>query len=363
MIKPSDGKIGTREFLSLLVLMILIKTADTSPLFVVESGQNAAWMMPFIFLLLISVPFYLVYDLLRNNEDRHFIELIYSLLGKPIGAIVILMFFLVSIASLIIQTRSTVNIVSTLFYPMTPRVMMFFILIFASYFVANRGLEAIGRTAWLSFPLLIALVILGLILTMPLLNISRLFPFAGPGFQTLLSEGLMFSSLFSDVMLLAFIFPFVRSKKDFRFASIFGVVFSTILFSVILAVFLMVFDYPMIKHLSYPFQELTKMAELQVIVANYDSIFLAIWMIGSVIRFSIYLYITTLIFGYMLRLEEFEPLLLPFAGLIFFIGLLPENPMTLIVLYQSIVLKISSVFFIVIPIILWFVSKWRRREV
>lgn len=360
MIKPSDGKIGTREFLSLLVLIILIKTADTSPLFVVESGQNAAWIMPVIFFIMISGPFYLLYDLLRKNEDRHFIELIYTLLGKPIGAIVIFLFFLVSIGSLIVQTRSTVNIVSTLFYPLSPRIMIFFILIFASYFVANRGLEAIGRTAWLSFPLLIALLLLGLILTVPLLNLGRLFPVAGPGTKTLLVESFKFSSLFSDVLLLAFIFPFVRSKKDFKLASIIGLSISTILFTMVIAVFLMVFDYPMIKHLSYPFQELTKMVELQIIVANYDSIFLAIWMIGSVIRFSIYLYITSLIFGYMLCLEEFEPLLLPFAGVVFMIGLLPENPITLVVLYQSMLLKVNSTFFIITPVILWFVSKRRR---
>lgn len=360
MIKPTDGKIGSREFFAIVLISILIKTTGSTPMYLFNSGQNAAWLMPFLFLLVIIVPLVLLYKVLKENKDKHLVELIYSLLGKWLGFIVLLLIFLFSFSSLVLSSRSTIDIVGTLFYPITPKVIIYLILMFASYFVANRGLEAIGRTAWLSYPALNIFLIIALLLAIPILQVNFIFPIQGPGLPQLITSSVKHSATFAELFLLGFIYPFVRSDKDFRIGSFYGIAFTTLQFAIILAVFIMVFDYPSIVNLAYPFQQLTKIVEMNVVLANYDSVFLAAWTVASVIRFAILLYITTLIFAYMLRLEEFEPLLLPISGLVVMLGIIPENPIVAMDYFSRIVIENGWIVINGFPILLWVCWKWRE---
>ncbi|MFK4996772.1 hypothetical protein ACI2OX_02240 [Bacillus sp. N9] len=66
MIKVADGKIGTRELTSIILLSLGMKLSDTTPNQLYTGGENAAWAMPFIFLITIGVPFLLLLRLLKN---------------------------------------------------------------------------------------------------------------------------------------------------------------------------------------------------------------------------------------------------------------------------------------------------------
>ncbi len=361
MIKPTDGKIGSREFFGLVLILILIKTTGSTPMYLFKLGQNATWMMPFFFLLVIIFPFFLLYKVLNGNKDKHLIEIIYSLLGKWAGFLLISFIFLYSFSSLVLASRSTVDIVGTLFYPITPKIMIYLFLMLASFFVAKRGLEAIGRTTWLFYPALNLFLLFALVLAFPILHVDFLFPILGPGLPSLITSSIKHSATYGELFLLAFLYPFIRSNKDFRNSSFLGILFVTVQFSVILAVFVMAFDYPSIKNIAYPFQQLTRIIEVNAVLANYDSIFLAVWVVASVIRFAILLYITTLIFAYMIRLEEFEPLLLPFSGLIVMLGIIPENPIVVMNFFNTVVIESGWMIINSFPVLLWATWKWKER--
>ncbi len=362
MIKPTDGKIGSREFFGLVLILILIKTTGSTPMYLFKVGENATWMMPIFFLFVIILPFFLLYKILQAHLEKHLVEIIYSLLGKWVGFLLILLIFLYSFSSLVLSSRSTVDIVGTLFYPITPKIMIYLLLIFTSYIIANRGLEAVGRTTWLFYPALNLFLLIAILLAFPILHVDFIFPVLGPGLPTLITNSIKHSATYGELFLLAFLYPFIRSNKDFKIGSFIGILFVTIQFSLILAVFVMAFDYPSIESIAYPFQQLTRIIELNAVLANYDSIFLAVWIVASVIRFAALLYITTLIFAYMIRLEEFEPLLLPFSGLIVMLGIIPENPIVVMNYFNKIVIESGWMIINSFPILLWVVWKWKERS-
>ena len=93
MIKMADGKIGTREFVSIILLAIGMKVTDWTPNILYIGGETAAWMMPFIFLLTIGVPFLILLSLMKKH-DLGLIELLFNLAGKYVGGIIA--FWLVS---------------------------------------------------------------------------------------------------------------------------------------------------------------------------------------------------------------------------------------------------------------------------
>ena len=104
-----------------------------------------------------------------------------------------------------------------------------------------------------------------------------------------------------------------------------GLGFSCVVIALFLAIYTMVFDYPEIINLAYPYQQLTRIASLGEMIAHVEAVFLGIWIITASIHFAIILYLTAYLFAGALQINKFEPLILPFAGLALLIGLLTEN--------------------------------------
>lgn len=114
MIKAANGKIGTREFVSIILLSLGMKVSDTTPNLLYIGGKNAAWMMPIVFLITIGVPFLLVLTLLKKHQAG-LIELIFKITGRYIGTALTFSLFLLLFLGVIISSRSYISIVNALF--------------------------------------------------------------------------------------------------------------------------------------------------------------------------------------------------------------------------------------------------------
>jgi len=206
-----------------------------------------------------------------------------------------------------------------MYYPLTPLTLQYLLFLMVCYFIAKRGFESIGRA---SSVMVWYLVVSGIILLFSVWKKSQwlnLFPLAGPGILPLLRDGATYSSTFGEIILLAVFLPFLRSYQDYRKATLIGFAFSAFWVVILCAFYTMVFDYPSVEYLNYPYHQLTRVASLGGLITHLDAIFLGFWVIASVLHFSIYLYMTAYIFARVLRLEKFEPLLLPLTGLILMI--------------------------------------------
>jgi len=125
-------------------------------------------------------------------------------------------------------------------------------------------------------------------------------------------------------------------------------------------IYVATFDYPSVNHVMFPFHQTLTLIHLGRFFINVEAFYFAFWVIASVIRYTIYLYLTAAIFAYTLRLKEFEPLILPFAALVVLLGMLPGNIMQTTLIYrQSILLKSTWLIFILLPFVLWLLSKIR----
>ena len=188
----------------------------------------------------------------------------------------------------------------------------------------------------------------------------RIFPIAGPGLKHVMKESITHSSLFGELILLAAFFSFTRSYQSFRLASVIGFALSCFKMSLFLGIYIMVFDYPSTLEMAYPHQQLTRMAAFGEYMTHTEGLFFIFWMIGSVIRFAIYLYLITFLFAGALRLDKFEPLIMPLTGIIFIAALFPENVFK-INTFREPFLMFSSYVLILLPFCLWLIDRWKGR--
>lgn len=125
----------------------------------------------------------------------------------------------------------------------------------------------------------------------------------------------------------------------------------------------MVFDYPVIKTISYPFLRITGIVKLSKGLFNLEGFFFFFWIVTTVMRFAILLYFTTALLGNALRIKEFEPLILPISWLTIIIGNIPKNVVDEVFVFLGFSIQWNSVVFIALPIILWILSLVRRNKV
>jgi len=355
----TKDKIGSREFFSIIVLSIGTKLSDVTPTLMVDDGKNASWMIPIIAGLIFFIPFLLILKLLKRYNNKNILEVIEQLTGKWVTLLLGSVLFFFVAATTITESRSYVDIISTMYYSDSPQLAIYFLFIGSSYLIAKHGLEAIGRVAWLSLPYIkISLLFLVLFL-IPDLQFGRIFPILGPGLGPLLEEGFTMSTLYGDLFLFTIIYPLLNSQKNFHLTSWIG--FGVVVFE--LALFMMIYtsfyEYSSLEKVSYPWHEITRYVHFGAI-EHTETFYLAFWLGAALIRFAIYLYGIAILLSYLFKINEFEPLLITIATLVIFIGILPENPLTYgLEFRENIIMKYSSYFYIIFPFLLWLTAKWK----
>ncbi|MDE5415423.1 GerAB/ArcD/ProY family transporter [Alkalihalobacterium chitinilyticum] len=362
MLQPADGKVGTRELFAIFLISIGIKLSDGTPMLLLEAGKNATWVLPIVAGGIILVPTLLILSLLKKYKNKNLVDIIFIVTGKYIGFIICLIILFAMIFANALNQRTTVNIISTMFFPTTPVVIIFLLLIGSSFAVARVGIEAVGRTAWVVLPYIKVVLFLLFLLIINEIHFEFLFPIAGPGLDVLIKESFSYHTIFFEFIMVALFFPWVRDHKSYKTATLLAVGFIVLEMTITMAYFVMLFDYPQVAHVAYPFQQLTKMLEVGTIVTSYEGFFLGFWIMAAVVRFSIYLLLSAFIVCSMFQLKDFKPILLPLACITLLVGLIPENQTETTFFMRDVFLLQSSWYFVtMLPILLWITYKVKER--
>lgn len=354
MIKLSDGKVGFKEILAITMIAISTQATDTTVDNFIFLGENAAWMIPIFSFVFLLIPFLVLVYLLHKHKVG-LMELLEQLLGKWFSIPIGLLLFVVIFVSFTTNSRSYIDIVNTMYYPRTAISMLSVIFLIGIMALALKGFEAIGRSVWFLFWLFQGIGLFLLFTLWSDTNWSFLMPIAGPGFGELLSHSFLNLSVFGEVILLAVFYTHVRTGKEFSRGVLLGWFMSAFWLATIIALSTAVFDYPAVQYMNYSYQQMTRVSSIGSFT-HLDGVFLGIWIIAAVYHFAIYLYISAFIFGAILKIDNFERLILPLTGLAYYLGLFPDN-----IIHQNMVKGkiniIGSVIYITLPFLLLLIDR------
>jgi spore germination protein KB len=357
MIKKYDGKIGTLEFLFLIIVCIASRITDISSILLIRSGLNAAWMLPIISSFIILIPFLCTLSLLKLYKNKGLLDIIYHLTGRFLGLILVSILFLIVLDNTIIVTRGCADILSTMFYIKTPVSFLLLLIIVSSVYIAGKGFSTIGSLCWLIYPLIQAITLIIIPLIWREMDFHYLFPLGGPGVLNLLKQGVMNTPIVNEVIILSIFFPVLRSFKDYKNASAIGLVISALQLSLFMIVYIAIYGYPTLITLNYPFHQITSIAHLGRFATNLEALFLGFWTFTSSIRFSVYYCSAATIASSMIKIKNIKLMLL-FIGIITFLaGYIGESFAEYLFAYQKLRTTIIWVYIICLPIMLWLIAQ------
>lgn len=192
------AKLGIREYVSIAILMVGAKASEDTPATLYNQVQNAAWMIPILSAGLFFIPLFLLLKTLSLYENKNLFSVIQKLLGRYIGFIVCLLIFVISSFAISFDSRTYTNIIRTFYFPTTPNIIIYALLMVVCAYGAKKGIQHIGSVSYLMIFYFVLSLYLALILSTQDSNIYSIFPIWGPGKLEVLKVGTQRLTLFAE---------------------------------------------------------------------------------------------------------------------------------------------------------------------
>ncbi|MEH7384026.1 GerAB/ArcD/ProY family transporter [Bacillus sp. JJ1521] len=323
--EQSRGKIGIREYVAIVILVIGVKLSDDTPIILVRSLSNAYWMAPLVIGLVSIIPIYLTIKVITAYKNKNLHDVILRLFGKYIGTFLSCILLLTFFLALTYDSAIYVDIIGTMYFSQTPYLMIYFVLMIVCAYCAKKGIEHIGTVSWLVLFYIKFSLFISLILALKESSLAFIFPIFGPGYVDVIKVSTTHISLFGEFFFMGLIAPYIVSAKAFKKGT--WIAFGIIVIELTLAflIYLFAFDYEGLKMLDYPYQELIRLIRFGFLT-NIETFFFPFWIIASFIRFTVYIYLISIFLGGICKIQTFEYLAPTIATIVVIFGMAPEAP-------------------------------------
>ncbi|WP_413305516.1 endospore germination permease [Bacillus sp. 1P10SD] len=357
MVKVEKDQIGGKEFLSIIVLLIGTKAGDMTTTLLYGKALNAAWMVVLGSFLVMLPALVILNHVLGKFQQKNLMEIIYLTFGKYVGFLIGFGLFSIVLFATAIDTRSYSDQLITMNFPKTPLFALYGIFLVISFYLAKKGWESIGSVAWMIIPYIIIVMILLGFLLFAQGEVKRIFPLFGPGKIELAKISFSYTSIYGEAVALAMVYPLVKSRGVYTKGILLSLSMTVMGMALFYCLYSLVFDYRSIDKITYPFNEATRFVSLGSSIKNIETLYLTFWLLGIFIKFSIYLYVLSKIFGSLFGIGEFEQTIFPLTILVLLIGMMPENQIENVFVLRDKMLIYSKYFFLTLPPLLWLTIK------
>ncbi|MCM3726454.1 spore germination protein [Neobacillus cucumis] len=350
-------KLGIREYVSIAILMMGAKGTEDTSTILYKAVQNASWMIPILAAGIFLIPLLLLLKTLSLYPDKDLFSVIRKLFGKYIGFLVCLLIFLICSFGISFDSRSYTNIIRTFYFPTTPKLVIYAMLMTICAYGAKKGIQHIGSVSYLVVFYAVITLNIALLLSKQSSTIRAIFPILGPGPLKLTKDSFLGLSLFVDFFLLTMIIPFFSSGKDFRKGTWIAFFYITFQISLMFLVYICLFD-TSLGTIGYPFHTLIRFISLGSYLPNVEILFFVIWLMLAFIRFTAFLYINGMMFGLIFKIKDFEYLIPSLAVIYLLIGSFAESTLEASK-FKMFTSSAAGSVFTAISVMLWLVAMLR----
>ncbi|AET61088.1 spore germination protein [Paenibacillus terrae HPL-003] len=227
-------------------------------------------------------------------------------LGKVAGLAVIL--YGIILTSVILREYG--DFISAVFLRKTPPLILISGMVLLVSYAVRGGVEVLGRLAQLYLPLTFLVFGLLVILSITEWDINNILPIMGKGIIPSVKGAIIPLSWFSGYMMLGIYSPFVSNQRKMKAY----VLLTWLCLMVTLSVSGLVSVFLFGKHVStlnYPFIEVVRYIKIGEFFQHVDALLLIVWLPGTFIQLTTYLYTAALGTSQLLGLKQYRHLVFP----------------------------------------------------
>jgi len=356
-----EGSFGPAEAIILLAISNTARIFLPYPRHLAEIGGSAAWMTPFGGLLIALAGIYVMSLVLKNDPGDTIIEITENTLGPVAGTALnlITVIFFLAVSALFIREFSEALIIAAL--PNTP-----ISVITASYLIvgllgAYLGIEAMARTARLTYLYVLGGIALLLIALIPQWNIHNLFPIFGEGPLQVFGMGSLSTAGITEIVLAAVLVQNMGGADKYREIGYRSMLIGFALLIALMATLNLTTNREVSEEITLTFYRLSRNIYLGRFFQRVEAIFVIIWSIVGALKIALTLYGASVSLARTLKLPDYRPLIWPLGLSIFIFSLLPFDMPSAIRLDEFFLRPFSYIPNYVIPLLIIAVYWLKRR--
>lgn len=327
-----EGKFGLAEAIILLAVSNIARIFLPYPRYLVELGGSAAWMTPIGGLLVALAGVYLMSLVLNKNPNHTIIEINEKVFGPFMGIVIniVIVFFFLTVSALFAREFSEALIIAAL--PETPISVIMTAYLAVGLLGAYLGIEALARTARLSYIyIFVGLTILIAALT-PKWNLNNFFPIFGDSPMNVFGLGTLSTAALTEIILGGVLVQAMGGAKKFSVIGYRSMLIAFTLLMVLLVAIVLTLGRDHAMEAALPFYRISRSIYLGRFFQRVEAVFVIIWSLVGGIKIALTLYAAAVSLARTLKLPDYRPLIWPLGLGIFIMGLLPLDMFTAVML-------------------------------
>ncbi|MGQ7889284.1 GerAB/ArcD/ProY family transporter [Paenibacillus sp. WC2504] len=319
------GKISAFQ-MAMIMYPVVVATGDLIiPAFTAKFAKRDVWLSPILGSLLGFLIVYIVYQLHNLFPKQTLVQYVERIFGRIPGKVIGItyLFFILHGNSTIIKQYG--GFITGVFLRTTPTIVVIGSMLLVCSFAVRGGLEVIARCAQLFVPLVMLTWILILVLLIPDMETKNMLPVLANGIMPSIQGAIPTSSWFAHFVFINFMLPFLTDlKKGVKWGMI-SVCACMLTLTLITISTLFIFG-DITSQLTYPVMMAIKYINVGTFIDHVESIMMAIWVIGTFIKISVFYYAFVLGISQWLNLSDYRPMVFPsgFLLVIFTIWVAPD---------------------------------------
>ncbi|REE87472.1 spore germination protein KB [Paenibacillus taihuensis] len=327
-------------------------------------ANKNAWISVIICGFICAYAVFAASKLSQLYPKQSFIEYSQVILGKWLGRLVVLIYFVQWYSVTGVIMRELTNRMN-LIMPRTPSWVIILGILAVVVYAVSQGIEVIGRCAEIIGPVIIFIVILTLLLS---LNNWRT-EFILPVFKDIppipiLEGALAPAAIIGQNVILIMLFKFTPNPDSARKAAVAGTATASLLVTITVVFVITTFGPFMPAKMWYPYFELVRVISVVDFIQNVDVVFVVAWLASVFIRISVIFFAASYGMGQFLKLKNWKHVLWVNVPIVFILALLPRNIMESDYFYPKYFTEMFTLPILIlgIPTLLWLLGVMRRNR-
>lgn len=346
----TEGKIGVREAIWLVTLAISAKMFFASPSMLVDLAGNTGWYMTLISAVTALAGFMFIYLLLKRFPGRDIMEIFDITLGRVLGFAFSGILAIYLLFKAVTRIAEFNEVIKVYVFPLSPNWLITGIYVICVFTLCILGLESIARFTKLLIYFMLAGFLAVLILSSQNYNPNYLYPILGYGLDKTLLHGVVRSSVYGEVILLAVFAQSLQGLKHIKKEGVIGILLSAVLISLSLLSYTLTFPYYTARDITAPMYEMATFIDYGRFLQRVEPIFLFVWITSTLISTAIVIYSFIWIYCRIFRMQDKKPICI--AGcILLYAAVLMHKDIETVLDYVQWLRNYGAIFVFILPLV------------
>ena len=315
--------ITKKQLTALTVNTIIVKMLLTLPRNLFAVCGQAAWIAGVYATALALAIFLVIQKLYTGNENV--IGIAQRIGGKGLKIATGLVVFAVLAINIISVIRIFPEIVRLVLLQKTYFEIIGTVFIISVIFGASCGLESIARVHEMFLPVAAVVFAAFIIMLIPEMDFNNLYPVFGKGLGVIFWDGLGVMSIFTDLLLLNILIPYMKNADAYRKSGSKAIIIGGVCSCLILFLYALSYAYPASAEFIIPIYQLERLINLSDFFSRLEALFQFIWSISILLYCSLYIAVLALVWRDTFDLRHSKPLISPISIMLVGAAIVPDS--------------------------------------